>query len=55
MRVGPSGSAQSGRIGFLFFFEFIFNAETIPEKLEIVLKHEKYTKKSQKIQENSHS
>jgi hypothetical protein len=28
-RVGPTGSTQSGRIGFLFF-EFIFNADTIP-------------------------
>jgi hypothetical protein len=31
--VGPTGSAQKEGIGFdLLFSEFIFNAETIPEK-----------------------
>jgi hypothetical protein len=30
--VGPRGSAQSGRIDFLFFFEFIFNAKTNSRK-----------------------
>jgi hypothetical protein len=29
-RIGPSGSARSSRIDFSFF-EFIFNAKTIPE------------------------
>jgi hypothetical protein len=30
----------------LFYFEFIFNAKTIPENLEFVLLHEKYSKSS---------
>jgi hypothetical protein len=30
--VGPSGSAQSARIGFLFFSEFISSAKNNPKK-----------------------
>jgi hypothetical protein len=37
-RVGPSGSARSSMIGF---FEFIFNAKTIPEKPRNCLKARK--------------
>jgi hypothetical protein len=51
-RVGPSGSAQTERI---VFFEFIFNAKTIPEKSRNCLKAWKILRKSQKIQENSQS
>jgi hypothetical protein len=51
-RVGPSGSARSSRIVFLFF-EFIFNAKTIPEKPRNCLKARKILRKSQKFQENS--
>jgi hypothetical protein len=47
--VRPSGSAQLDRI----FFELIFNAKTIPENLEIVLKERKILEKFQKFQENS--
>jgi hypothetical protein len=36
-RVGPSGSARTEGIGFLFS-EIILNAKTILENLEIVLK-----------------
>jgi hypothetical protein len=43
-RVGPSGSAQEGR--FCFFFEFIFNAKTIPEKSRNCLKARKILEKS---------
>jgi hypothetical protein len=35
------------------FFEFIFNAKTIPKNLEIVLKARKILEKSQKFQEHS--
>jgi hypothetical protein len=49
--VGPSGSAQTERIGF--FFEFIFNAKTIPEKFRNCLKARKILRKSQKFLENS--
>jgi hypothetical protein len=53
-RVGPSGSAQTERIGFvIIFFEFIFNAKTIPEKSRNYLKARKILRKSQKFQENS--
>jgi hypothetical protein len=52
VRVGPSGSAQTGTIGFLFLNLFLMQ-ETIPENLEIVLKARKILKKSQKFQENS--
>jgi hypothetical protein len=38
--VGPSGSAQTESRGFLFF-EFIFNAKTIPEKSRNCLKARK--------------
>jgi hypothetical protein len=51
-RVGPTGSAQSGSICFIFF-ELFLMPETIPEKLEIVLKARKILRKSQKFQENS--
>jgi hypothetical protein len=47
--VGPTGSAQSGRVGFVFFFEFIFNAKTIPEKPRNCLKARKNTPKITKI------
>jgi hypothetical protein len=49
--VGPSGSAQIDRIGFVFF-KFIVNIKTIPENLEIVLKARKILRKFQKFQEN---
>jgi hypothetical protein len=52
-RVGPSGSARSSRIGFVYFFEFIFNVKTIPEKSRNCLKARKILRKSQKFQENS--
>jgi hypothetical protein len=52
VRVGPSGSAQTGRIRFVFL-EIIFNAKTIPENLEIVLKARKILGKFQKFQEKS--
>jgi hypothetical protein len=35
-RVGPSGSAQEGRIIFSFFSEFLSSANTIPKN---VLRH----------------
>jgi hypothetical protein len=54
-RVGPTGSAQSGRIGFPLFSNLFLIPETIPENLEIVLKARKILEKSQKIQENSQS
>jgi hypothetical protein len=44
--VGPSGSTQLDRI---CFFEFIFNAETIPEKSRICFKDTKNTPKITKI------
>jgi hypothetical protein len=48
-RVGPTGSAQSGRIGFQVFFSNLFLIpETIPENLEIVLKAQKYSKNHKK-------
>jgi hypothetical protein len=52
VRVGPSGSAQTGRIRFVFL-EIIFNAKTILENLEIVLKARKILGKFQKFQEKS--
>jgi hypothetical protein len=48
-RVGPTGSAQKDRIGFVFLFELIFNAKTIPEILESILKARKNTSKITKI------
>jgi hypothetical protein len=51
--VEPTGSTQSGRVGLVFFFEFIFNAKTIPEKPRNCLKARKILRKSQKFQENS--
>jgi hypothetical protein len=48
--VGPSGSAQLDRIGFVFF-EFIFNAKTIPEKSSSCFKAPKILGKFQTIYE----
>jgi hypothetical protein len=46
-RVGPSGSAQEGRIRFFPFFpEILSSANT---NLENVLRHKKYSEKSQKF------
>jgi hypothetical protein len=56
-RLGRGGSglrARPGRVGF-YFFEFIFNAKTIPEKSRNFLKARKIIQKSQKLQENSQS
>jgi hypothetical protein len=48
-RVGPTGSAQSGRIGFqVFFFEFIFNTRNNSRKSRNCFKGTKILKKSQK-------
>jgi hypothetical protein len=52
-RDGPSGSAQTEGIVFLFFSNLFLMLETIPENLEIVLKARKILEKSQKFQENS--
>jgi hypothetical protein len=52
---GRSGSglrARPRKEGFVFF-EFIFNAKTIPEKSRNCLKARKILRKSQKFQENS--
>jgi hypothetical protein len=46
--VGPTGSAQSGCIGFLFF-EFIFNAKTNSRKVYKFFKGTKNTLKITKI------
>jgi hypothetical protein len=51
--VGPTGSAQTGRIGFLFFTNLFLMRKQIPEKSRNCLKARKILRKSQKIQENS--
>jgi hypothetical protein len=53
VRVGPSGSAQTGRIRFLSFFEIFSSAKTNSEIPENAYKARKILQKSQKFHENS--
>jgi hypothetical protein len=48
-RVEPSGSAQEDRLGFPFFLKLLFNVQTIPDNLVIVLKHQKYSENSKNL------
>jgi hypothetical protein len=48
-RVEPTGSAQTARVVFFFFPEFISNAKTIPENIQKLFKGTKITPKITKI------
>jgi hypothetical protein len=52
-RAWRAGAGRAFRLGplvkDLFYFEFIFNAKTIPENLEFVLQARKILKKFQKF------
>jgi hypothetical protein len=50
--VGPTGSAQSGRIGF-FFLKYIFSTKEFQRNSSNSFKALKILRKSQKFQENS--
>jgi hypothetical protein len=52
-RVGPSGSARSSRVDFLFFSNLFLMRKQIPEKSRNCLEARKILRKSQKFQENS--